>query len=93
MASVKVDAAHTGEHKISVKLINTAGETTQMGEEIIQRFSPTENNAPSGVGYVVQLNLGVRRLGTCYVCLDLDGSEVARAPITLAVKTPISANQ
>jgi hypothetical protein len=76
---------YTEEHVIQLKLINTIGEVSNLGEPITLPFAakPGMQDVPGGISINAQLNIGVKRLGTCYVCVHLDGEEIARTPFTL----------
>jgi hypothetical protein len=77
---------HTEEHSLQVKMINTVGEINDLSAPLQVKLAGMVENAPGGATINLQLNIGVKRFGTCYVCVYLDGEEVARAPITLQHK-------
>lgn len=80
---LKAEVGYEGEHNLEVKLVNTVGEWSTLHGPQSETFKSSELTAPSGVAFGVQFALGVKRFGTCYLCVFLDGTEIARAPITL----------
>ncbi len=84
-AILKSVAGHNEEHSIQLKMINTIGEITVVGEPVKTRIGSTAGleKVPGGATINAQLNIGVKRLGTCYLCVEVDGEEVTRAPFTL----------
>ena len=88
VANVKADVGYAGTHVFEMKLLNTADEFIGIsGGPSEHTFESRYPGAPAAIGFITLLNVGVRRYGTCYVCLFLDNVEIARTPITLA---PIS---
>lgn len=86
---IKAIPGHIEAHAVRVRLINTIGESSILAEQVLTfGTKPGFEEAPGTINIAMQLNLGVRRFGTCYVCVDVDGEEVARASITLAPLTP-----
>jgi hypothetical protein len=85
---LKAEPGYQQEHEIRVKLQNTVGEISDIAEALksnpISRLGP---EVPGGVTIQVQLNLAVKKLGTCYLLIYFDGELVTRAPITL-LRTP-----
>src|ERR1035437_9698820 len=81
---------YAGEHALRVRLINTVGESSTIAEDSHAEFAakPGFEELPHSINVVVQLNIGVKRFGICYICLDIDGEEVARTPLTLLQKHP-----
>ena len=77
---------YKGTHGLRLRLINVAGKESILVKERQCTFGGKDDTAPTGVSLRVQLNLGVTNLGTCYVCVDLDGAEITRVPITLMRK-------
>jgi hypothetical protein len=86
VGNVKAEPAYREPHSLEVRIVNTIGEVTTIGAPITQAFDARLEPAPTASGLIAQINLGVTRFGTCYVCLYLDNEEVARSPITLALK-------
>ena len=85
----KATPEHTAEHSLEIKLLNTAGELVSLGDPANVTFSTLpelEGKVPKGMTINIQLNLAVKRYGTCYICVSLDGEEVARTPFTLQQK-------
>lgn len=73
------------EHLITVKLINTVGEVSAvLPRPFTADFrSKLGEEVPGGFTINIQLNLAVKRFGTCYLCVEIDGQEATRTPITL----------
>jgi hypothetical protein len=84
-ANIKAYPGYTGSHSVQIKLINTAGEISDIGEPRVEKFDSKWPEAHPSLGVVAQLRLAVRRLGSCYLCLFVDGEELARVPFTLAL--------
>jgi hypothetical protein len=85
---IKAVPRHHEEHTIELKMIDTAGEIKELGEPTKARAAAKAGmeDIPAGITISVQLNIRVKRLGTCYLCLYIDGQEVARTPFTLLRK-------
>lgn len=85
---LKSEPGHSGKHGVQIRLINTVGESSVIVEKPDATFEakPGLEELPRAISLVVQLNLAVKRFGTCYVCVDVDGEEVARTPFTLLKK-------
>ncbi len=84
LASLRTTPGYSGKHVIRLRLINTVGESSVIGQEdLLFQNKPELENAPSGGYITAQVNFGVKRFGTCYFCLDVDGEEISRVPITL----------
>lgn len=85
---LKAVPGHDGEHTLRVRMINTLGEATTIVEQPNARFEakPGYEQLPRSLSLSIQLNVGVKRYGTCYICLDLDGEEVGRTSFTLLQK-------
>jgi hypothetical protein len=74
-------------------MLDTVGEWSVLGGPIQVKFDSSEPTAPGGVSVGIQLNLGIKRFGTCYICAFLDGEELARASITLRRAQPSQAGE
>lgn len=88
-AILKAVPGHTEDHIFDIKLTNTLGQVSSLlPEPVKSKFgvSPGFERFPGGVGLNSPLSLWVKRMGTCYVSLFVDGQEVARAPISIAQK-------
>lgn len=88
LGAVRADPGHTNEHVFRIRLRNTVGESSIIAEhkglfESKVGLETAGSTAPRSMNLIVQLNLKVMRYGTCFVYLDIDGEEAARAPITL----------
>jgi hypothetical protein len=88
VASVRATPGYTGSHNFSVKILNTLNELSDIFPPTAQSFSSKVADAPTSAGFIAALRLVVRNLGNCYVCLYLDGEEVARHPLTIALAQP-----
>lgn len=84
-ANVKAIPGYSGSHSLQLKLIDTAGELSDLGEARVDSFRSLWPDAHPTFGTVVQLRVGAKRLGNCYVCLFVDEKEVARAPFTFTL--------
>jgi hypothetical protein len=84
-ANVKAHPKYSQSHSLQIKLINTLGEVSALGQPTEERFNSLWPDAHPALGIVAQLNLAVRRTGTCYLCLCVDDEEVARVPFTLVL--------
>lgn len=82
---LKSAPGYSGKHVVQIRIINTVGESSVIVEQPDAAFEakPGFEELPRAISLVVQLNLAVKRFGTCYVCVDVDGGEVARTPLTL----------
>ncbi|HUI77543.1 MAG TPA: hypothetical protein VLY24_06490 [Bryobacteraceae bacterium] len=80
---LKSHVGYQGSHTVEIKLINVRGESQSLGPEQKVQFVAKHPDVAGGVTLSVQLNIGVKNLGTCYLCAVLDGEEIARAPFTL----------
>jgi len=89
-ALLKTKPGYVGEHSLQMKILNTIGEMTSTGDPAtVKLFSKLGmEEVPGGVSIAIQLNIGVKRFGTCYLCLFLDGEEIARSPFTLLPQPP-----
>src|SRR5438477_186336 len=67
-AVIKSLPGNHGEHSLQLKLINTVGEISNLGE-FKNRIDGTIVSAPGGATINVQLNVVAKRFGTCYLCL------------------------
>jgi hypothetical protein len=64
-----------------------AGEISNLTDPIKTAFeSRLGSEIPGGVTISAELNLAVKRLGTCYLLLYFDGEPVGRTSITLLPK-------
>jgi hypothetical protein len=79
---IRANAGHYSEHDLEFRTINTIGEMLTIATAKA-RFDSHVEGATTGITASAQLNIGVKRLGTCFVCVYLDGEEVARTPFTL----------
>jgi hypothetical protein len=83
LVTIKTIPGHTGEEEITFKILSTVGEMTEVGKQtalFTSRFGP---EMPGGVTLAIQLNIGVKRLGTAYFCVFIGAEEVARTPFTV----------
>lgn len=86
LVMLKAESGHTASHNLELKFLNTLGELKPMGLATDFNFTSKpefEMATPVGAAINFQLNVAVRNSGTCYVCVFLDGDEIARTPITL----------
>jgi hypothetical protein len=84
LVSLRVTPGHNQEHEFVFKLLNTVDEFTTLGTLTrVNMLSPLGETVPGGLTTYVQVNLAVKRFGTCFLCVYLDGEEVTRIPITL----------
>jgi hypothetical protein len=85
--SLKAVIGHGGKHAVRLRLINTIGEESTLAEETATFTSrPGMEAAPPTIVLRAGLNLGAGRFGVCYICLDVNGVEVARTPLTVMRK-------
>jgi hypothetical protein len=84
-ALLKTKPGYVGQHALEMKTLNTVGEMTSTGDPTIAKIfsKPGMEDVPGGISIAIQLNIAVKRFGTCYLCLFLDGEEIARSPFTL----------
>jgi hypothetical protein len=82
IGNIKAAVGYTGTHRISVRILNSRNEWTAMPEET-STFSSRFPDAPPVIGFIVDLQMVARKYGTSYVCLFLDGEEVARTSLTI----------
>jgi len=85
IARVLAVPGYTGFHKLQVKIINTRDELIDLGQQAELPFGSSVPIAPPSMGFIAQIKLAVRNLGVCYLCLYLDGEEVARHALTIAL--------
>jgi len=85
---LKAVPEHTDEHTFELKITNTVGEVSSLGEAIKSKFGTSEEmkTLPAGVGINANLNLAAKRTGTCYVAVHIDGQEVARTAVSIVPK-------
>ncbi len=90
-AILKFVPSHNQEHVFEMKLINTIGELSNLAEPMKQLVEPTPGleNLPTGATLNIQLNVAVKRIGTCYLCVWIDGEEVARTPFSVVPKSGV----
>jgi hypothetical protein len=79
---IRANANHHGEHDLEFRTINTVGEMLTIATARA-RFDSTVEGATTGITASAQLNIGVKRFGTCFLCVYLDGEEIARTPFTV----------
>lgn len=92
VVSMKAKPEERAKHTVGITIINTRGESTPQGDPVVVEFAGKPEfgvNAPGGANIALQLNVAVRRFGTCYVCVFLDGEEVCRTPFTLIPPPPV----
>jgi hypothetical protein len=83
---IKTQSGYHGQHLIQIKLLNMKGELSNLGEAAntdVAARPGMGDDVPGGATIAFQLNIAVKNYGTCYVCVYLDGEEIARAPFTL----------
>lgn len=92
VAFLKAAPGHTGSHIFELKLLNTVGNLSNLGDPIPTTFVslPGLEDLPTGVTLQVQLNVAVKRFGTCHLCVFVDGQEIARAPFSIVQKPGVS---
>jgi hypothetical protein len=83
LAQIKADAGYCGEHDIEFRIINTSGEES-LAAAAKGKFVSHIEGATTGLTASIQINILVKRFGTCFLCLYLDGNEITRTPFTLA---------
>lgn len=85
LVAIRVEPGHDKEHELEIKILNTAGELNALGPptHINKMVSPLGPDIPGGVTINIQVNIAVKRFGTCFLCVYLDGEEVTRTPFTL----------
>lgn len=92
-AMLKFAPTFSGKHYIQSKMINTKGELVSLGEPL--EYSPQmragAEGAPLGLNFTIQMNVAVKNLGTCYLCVYFDGEEIGRTPFTLQRQPPLQA--
>jgi hypothetical protein len=79
---IKTIPGYTGEHDIAFRILNTVGEMNTVGTQrasFSSRFGP---EMPGGATLAIQMNIGVNRPGTLYLCIYVDEEEVTRTPFT-----------
>jgi hypothetical protein len=79
---IRANANYHREHDLEFRTINTIGEMLTIATAKA-RFESQIEGATTGITASAQLNIGVKRLGTCFLCVYLDGEEIARTPFTL----------
>jgi hypothetical protein len=73
------------EHQLEFKIINTVGELKDCGGQFPIRLTSLKGpDLPSGVTIGAGLQVAVQRFGNCFLCVYLDGEEVARTTFTVA---------
>jgi hypothetical protein len=73
-------------HQVQFKVQGTEQELTNAGAPIlvtVESSPGVEGEVPSGAAIIMEMNIGVKRFGTSYVCILLDGEEAIRVPFTL----------
>jgi hypothetical protein len=85
LVALRAEPGHDQPHELVIKTLNTAGELTTLGEptSIRTMISPLGPKVPGGITINIQVNIAVKRLGTCFLCVYLDGEEITRTPFTL----------
>jgi hypothetical protein len=85
---LKAEPGYQHEHELSLKFQNPLGEVSDLIEPLKTKIVSTlGQDIPGGATINAQLNIVVKRLGTCYLLVYLDGELAARTPITLR-RTP-----
>jgi hypothetical protein len=87
LLQVRAEAGHQEEHTLEFKIIKTGGEIATVAEAKA-RFQSQIEGAPGGLTVNAQLNIAVKRFGTCILCVHMDGEEIARTPFTLIQQKP-----
>lgn len=83
------------EHIVQLKIENTVGEISDAGEPLtlLMANKPGMEDLPSGVAIQAEINIGVKRYGTCYFLVYIEGDEAARIPFTIQqLPSPENAN-
>ena len=87
LVNLKAEPNHEQEHELEFRTINTVGEVQSLGPPMKIKFtSRVGPQSPRGVTADIQLNVLVKRFGTCFLCVHLDGDEVLRTPFTILQK-------
>jgi hypothetical protein len=79
---LKAKTGHLEEHDLEFRLINTLGETSTVSVARGGFKSPIAD-ATTGLTVNAQISIAVKKYGTCYLCVLLDGEEIIRTPFTL----------
>lgn len=80
-------------HSVQTKLQQVDGTVQLLGEEsVVMESKSGAEELPGGVTIQVELNIAVSQLGTCYLCLYLDGDEVVRIPFSVLPEQSKSQN-
>lgn len=91
---LKAEPRHDEEHELDFKILNPIGELESIGPPLRQRLqSRLGLDLPTALTVNAQLNISPKRLGTYFVCVYLDGEEVARTPFTLMSRPTQDAEQ
>ncbi len=73
-------------------MINTKGVLTTLGDpmefDAAERPPGLADAGFSGANIAMQLNIRVQNFGTSYLCIYLDGEEIAQTPFTLRRQQP-----
>ena len=90
---LKFIPGHVEQHTFEMKLINTVGELSSIGDP----SKPTNLGAskgleefPGGILLNAPLNIAVKRFGTCYLCAFVDEREVARTPFSIVPRPGVA---
>ncbi|HET8550719.1 MAG TPA: hypothetical protein VFL57_22080 [Bryobacteraceae bacterium] len=87
----KIAVGDTAQHAIEVRLIRPDGNVTPIGKRFEDSFVPDVErlNVPEGLsvpgGFNISFRLAIepKQLGTHYIAVSFDGTEIARTPFTL----------
>jgi hypothetical protein len=82
IANVKAIPGYKESHDFEFKMLDSERNFIHVGAQR-RAFESRVDEAPTGVGFVIQFDFTVKNLGTCYLGLYLDGEEIARSPITI----------
>jgi hypothetical protein len=83
LVQIRAKAGHRDEHDLEFRIINTAGEESIVASAKA-KFDSHIEGATTGITASAQINMFVKRFGTCFLCIYLDGNEITRTPFTLA---------
>jgi len=87
LLQVRAEIGHQEDHDLEFRLINTIGEMSVLSL-VKGHFQPRVEGTPVGLTVNVQLNIAVKRFGTCFLCVYVDGEEITRAPFTVIRQKP-----
>jgi hypothetical protein len=72
-------------HRVLVKIQGIDGDISDVGTPMVipLESNPDMGNVPSGAVVTIEMNVGVKRFGTCYLRVYLDDVEATQVPFTL----------